>query len=162
DDPFQEDWLRFRLQALIERLRAVRSVAGTGPGAPAVGVEMPLPRAPVSLMTGPIFDLSDIVAHANFVWTSSPIRIDSTGRLLQGIGAFKAVSSEDCRLIVRCLTPIDVAQAMAFGRDPGLCLAYFHNGQISGDPEGHIPVNPECLALARFLRGQREFFQGVH
>lgn len=155
-------WLDFRADVVSNHVAALRERLHRAALAALLAVELPIRSVTPSRDVGPCFELHDVAARVDLLRDEQPVRVEVRDRVDHQIAALKTLRDAGCRVIMECQRPIDVAQAMAFGRDAIGCIAWFHCGELFADPLGRVELDPKTVALARFFAAHRALFHNVH
>lgn len=83
------------------------------------------------------------------------------GKLQSSIRTYKAARSLDNMAFRYVLTPLEMAESMAFNLDCLGCICWFEYGEISNFPGKKNPVDPKTAPFVRFFHKRRDLLRNA-
>lgn len=156
-DPLSRAWRDYQCESLAEHFRAMSRYAhslntqcATVCSAGGVGADSPMTRG---------VNHAQLLPWGNAFWDESPSAGCAGGRPVTRIRSLKTGLFYNNATLVRCQTPLDVAESMAFNLNCLGMIAWFENGSIaSAGREAPGPVSGYLKPYVSFFRNQPQFF----
>lgn len=149
-------WLRFSCDALAESYKEMSRHARTL--RPDVLVECN-PRG-IGPWIQPPVDHGSLVGGGEAFWDEGEPSGFQNGKLQTAIRTYKAGRRMGNMVFRYAVSPIELAEAMAFNRDCLGCICWFEYGKITNYPGvAGRPVAPEIGPFVRFFHQRRELFR---
>jgi len=155
DNPLRRAWLDFSCQSLADSYYDMARYARTL--RPDILVECN-PGGVRDRIVPPI-DHGRLLQGGEAFWDEGEPPGFRNGQLHSRIRTYKVARRMDNIAFTYCMTPLEMAEAMAFNRDCLGCICWFEYGKIVGKPGSSEPGSPEIAPFVRFFHRRRDVFR---